>query len=88
MVNADDFICGKHTHMSWKTCHNNFAGIFVSGTYMAMTCEVDDALDCVWYLYAPILYIYAHSLRGKCDLYLQVAAICLVIYASNMKCIL
>ena len=41
--------------------HDQFGGHFVYGTYLAITCEVDDVVGCVLvYIYAEMLGLYAH----------------------------
>ena len=40
-------------------CH--MMGILISGTYMALTCEVDIADGCVWHMHLKVLnQYYAH----------------------------
>ena len=53
MVNASDFVFGIHLHMhllyilfQYMVYMCNVVGILVSGTHMAMLCELDVAVVC------------------------------------------
>ena len=47
------------------------AGIFVSGTCMAVSSEVDIPVGCVLHIYTSMLDLCTHVERGQCALYLH-----------------
>ena len=53
MVDASDFICCTYVHVHSHMCSSNIAymcnlvGIFVSGTCVIISCEVDDVVCCL-----------------------------------------
>ena len=67
----------------------NLEGIFLSGTYFAITYEVENAFGCVLaYLYATMFGLCPNITCWLCELYLECGShICPVVYVEvHVQC--
>ena len=89
VVYASDFSCGTYIHPPYMPVISlylympHLVGIFVSGTYLEITCKVVVAVGCVL-AYVKKVILYAHWL---CEVYLQLLPF-VQQYMSNMYTVL
>ena len=77
-----NFLCSIYMHirpqympLKDKAYVCSVVDLFVSGTYLAISCKVQVAVGLFGHIYAPMFGLYPHIEWGQCILFLNVAAI-------------
>ena len=58
-------------HAKFLAYMPKLVGIFVFGTYLAITCEIEFAVDCAWAYIYKMLGLYTHVACWLCELYFE-----------------